>query len=310
MDAQALNTITDYVIELEGRTPELPDDLANVETWKGYIDAEAAAWFLGRNVAAKQGVAGTNRPQIAANIRNIATDIINGKWLFSHQGIAFNSDGELVDGQHRLEAVLAADAIQPGILVPMMITWGLSENANEKIDIASRRIPGTFLGMDGHAAPNRLATTLQWIKLYGECNFDEPLSVPHWTRRFDVATLRQLAKQHPIAGEEGVIIGGKFQSSGLLTCSAAAAGYTIIREQYSPDLVAEFIDGVLSGANLGEGDARLALRNWAINRKERQLRAVAYVHLAYFLKAFRFFRTQEPTQTLTFKPAVEKFPRA
>lgn len=310
MNTEALEDIASYILELEDRTPDLPDELAIVETWSGWVDAAAAAWFLNLNVTPQKGVAGTNRPQVSGQIRTLALDIINGKWLFNHQGIAFDANGKLIDGQHRLEAILAADALQPGILVPLMITWALPPESNEKIDINARRMPGTFLAMDGFMASNRLATTLQWIKLYGECDFDEPLSVTHWTRRFDVPTLRALSKAHPIASEEGVSIGGKFQSKGLLTASAAAAGYTIIRERYSPELVADFIDGVLTGANLGEGDARLALRNWAINRRERGQKAVAYVHLAYLLKAFRFFRTQEPTQTLTFKPAVEKFPRA
>lgn len=310
MNTEALNNIANYILDLEERTPDLPDELVVVETWTGWVDAEAAKFFLSLNVTPQKGVAGTNRPQVSGQIRSIAQDIINGKWLFNHQGIAFNVEGKLIDGQHRLEAIIAADGIQPGILVPLMITWALPIASNEKIDINARRMPGTFLAMDGAMASNRLATALQWIKLYESCNFDEPLSVSHWTRRFDVATLRALRRAHPIAGDEGVSIGGKFQSKGLLTASAAAAGYTIIRERYSPELVADFIDGVLTGANLGEGDARLALRNWAINRKERGQKAVAYVHLAYFLKAFRFYRTGEPTQTLTFKPAVEKFPRA
>lgn len=310
MNAENLTAISEYVGKLADRTPDLPESLASVETDTCFVDAEAAEFFLSLNVTPRKGVAGTNRPKVSNVVRALATDIINGKWHYSHQGIAFNDKGELIDGQHRLEAILAADGIQPGIMVPVMITWGLPPESNEKIDLQSRRTPGTFLAMDGHVAANRLATTLKWMKLYAECDFDEPLNPAYWSRNFDVPTLRKLSEDHPIASEEGVSIGGKFQAHGLLTASAAAAGYTIIRERYSADLVADFVDGVLSGANLSEGDARLALRNWAINRKERGQRAVAYVHLAYFLKAFRLFRMQEPTQTLTFKPNVEKFPKA
>lgn len=308
MNIESIAALATVVADLEDRTEELPPQLSEVTTWVGFVDAIAAEQFLARNVTPAKGVGGTNRPQVSGSIPALATDMINDGWKFSHQGIAFNEEGELIDGQHRLEAILLADKISPGISIPLMITWGLPLEANEKIDINRRRQPGTFLAMEGHASANRLSTTLKWVYLYGTADFDEPFDKAHWSRMLDVAGLRAALRNHPLA-PEGVAIGGKFQSSGLLTASAAAAGWVICRERYDEEVVDEFVTGVMSGAELKAGDARLALRNWAINRKERQARADAPVHLAFFLKAFRAFRTGDPVTTLTFKPSVERFPR-
>lgn len=49
-----------------------------------------------------------------------ARDMRNGKWKTTHQGIAFNDRDELIDGQHRLMAILAS-----GITVRMMVTFNL-----------------------------------------------------------------------------------------------------------------------------------------------------------------------------------------
>lgn len=308
MSNENIAALAAVVADLEDRTDELPPQLAEVVMWVGYVDAIAAKAFLARNVKPAKGVAGTNRPQVAGSIPALATDMINDAWKFSHQGIAFNEEAELIDGQHRLEAIILADKINPGISIPMMITWNLPRESNEKIDINRRRQPGTFLAMEGHPSPTRLSTTLKWVHLFGTVDFDEPFDKVHWSRLLDVAALRAVLQRHPLA-HEGVAIGSKFQSSGLLTASAAAAGWVIISERYPAEMVAEFVDGVLSGADLKAGDARLALRNWAINRKERQARADAAVHLAFFLKAFKAFRLGEPTPLLTFKPSVERFPR-
>lgn len=308
MDNENIRSLVTAVAELEDRTEELPPQLADVMNWIGYIDAIAAKAFLDRNVVPAKGVSGTNRPQVAGAIQALATDMINDAWKFSHQGIAFNDEGQLIDGQHRLEALILADKLVPGISIPIMITWNLPGESNEKIDINRRRQPGTFLAMEGHPSANRLSTTLKWIHLFGGVDFDEPFDKAYWARLLDVAGLRSALAKHPLA-PEGVIIGAKFQASGLLTCSAAAAGWVICIERYEESVVTEFVDGVLSGANLKTGDARLALRNWSLNRRERQARADAPVHLAMFLKAFRAFRAGEYVTTLTFKPSVERFPR-
>lgn len=302
----SISALESLILEMESRTGDLPDWLNEVDTWIGYIDREGALLLLDRNVKPQKGVPGTNRPQIRAAIPEIAKDILGGNWIFNHQGIAFNVKGELVDGQHRLEAFLKATETDPELTIPIMITWNLPLESDEKIDIARRRIPGTFLAKDGNMSANRLATAVKWLHLYDNNNFDTPLNRVHWTQSLDVTTLRAALKRHPLA-PEGILIGGQLQA--LITPSAGGAGWVIARERYTDTLVAEFVEGVKTGANLDAGDPRLAMRNWAINRKDRGARAIAYLHLAYFIKAFNAFRRNENVDTLTYKPTVEKFPR-
>jgi hypothetical protein len=61
-----------------------------------------------------------NRPVSDDTVRAYALDMINGTWTATHQGIAFNDRDELIDGQHRLLAVVKA-----GKTVRMMVTFGL-----------------------------------------------------------------------------------------------------------------------------------------------------------------------------------------
>ena len=50
-----------------------------------------------------------NRPLSQAHIQRLACDMRNDRWLLTHQGIAFDIYGLLLDGQHRLWAVIEAD---------------------------------------------------------------------------------------------------------------------------------------------------------------------------------------------------------
>lgn len=60
-----------------------------------------------------------NRLVSKGSVERYARDMASGNWRLNHQGIAFDSEGVLVDGQHRLFAV-----IKSGVTVEMMVTFG------------------------------------------------------------------------------------------------------------------------------------------------------------------------------------------
>jgi hypothetical protein len=54
-------------------------------------------------------------PLSKRTVRDFAEAMRRGDWRLTHQGIAFDASGALVDGQHRLAAIVEAD-------VPVEIT--------------------------------------------------------------------------------------------------------------------------------------------------------------------------------------------
>lgn len=61
-----------------------------------------------------------NRPVKEDVVIAYARDMSIGDWVSTHQGIAFNDRDELIDGQHRLLAI-----IRSGMTIRMMVTFGL-----------------------------------------------------------------------------------------------------------------------------------------------------------------------------------------
>lgn len=81
------------------------------------------------------------RTSLANNVRNrslsedvvlaYARDMLNLEWQATHQGIAFNDRDELIDGQHRLHAI-----VRSGVTIRMMVTFGLpSHIAGKEITV-------------------------------------------------------------------------------------------------------------------------------------------------------------------------------
>lgn len=77
-----------------------------------------------------------------------ANDMKNRNWRITHQGIAFNTDGKLVDGQHRLRAVIKADTP-----VKMMVTRGLETESMRNIDQNRPRTSADSLKIAGFVDP-------------------------------------------------------------------------------------------------------------------------------------------------------------
>jgi hypothetical protein len=92
------------------------------------IDPERAERYL----AANRG----NRNIVQAHVAALARDIRNGQWMFNAQPICFSRSGRLLNGQHRLSAVLEAG--QP---IEVLVMRGLPEEAFPTYDKQAKKAP-------------------------------------------------------------------------------------------------------------------------------------------------------------------------
>ena len=58
-------------------------------------------------------------------VAQYADDMLNGHWDLTHQGIAFNTKGELIDGQHRLAAIVKA-----GVTVKLLVNFDVEDSSH------------------------------------------------------------------------------------------------------------------------------------------------------------------------------------
>ena len=81
-----------------------------------------------------------NRPLRPSHVKTLAYDMKNGHWQVTHQGIAFDDTGRLIDGQHRLHAIVEA-----GVPVEMSVTRGCSASAFSILDRGANRSASDIL---------------------------------------------------------------------------------------------------------------------------------------------------------------------
>lgn len=94
-----------------------------------------------------------NRPLRPSVVEGYKTAYQRGEHILTHQGIAFSTDGDLLDGQHRLTAIAQ---MPQSFGVDMLIATDLEPKAFMVLDQGLKRSPSDIMGITtGHAAVAR-----------------------------------------------------------------------------------------------------------------------------------------------------------
>lgn len=101
-----------------------------------------------------------NRVLKSKHIRMLASDIVNGNWAMNGDTIRFDKNGDLLDGQHRLHAVIAA-----GKPIKSIVVRGLAPEVFDSIDGGARRSAADFIGMQGKSNATSLAAMVRMIMM-------------------------------------------------------------------------------------------------------------------------------------------------
>lgn len=115
------------------------------------IPPDLATKWLKRNVI--------NRPIQRKHISALVAAIRAGQWDDANgETIIFGSTGNLLDGQHRLTAVVEAQHA-----ITSLVVFGVEERKRGTIDTGNKRLLGHFLGMMGKKNGITLAATLSYL---------------------------------------------------------------------------------------------------------------------------------------------------
>lgn len=115
--------------------PNLPRTMRSAQQVKGdkrihfreeMITPDMASAYLKRNKC--------NRPLRQNTIKRYSRDMKAGHWELTHQGIAFDKKGNLIDGQHRMHAIIMADCP-----VAIVVARHVDPKANIGIDSGYNR---------------------------------------------------------------------------------------------------------------------------------------------------------------------------
>lgn len=217
------------------------------------ISPEEAAELLTRNES--------NRPLSKTVVSGFASAMRRGEWKLTHQGIALGEDGQVVDGQHRLSAI-----VESGVPTETLVFTEVGNDTFDVLDAGRKRNASDALAIAGEKSTHLLASMLRIVWLYN----NRPDS--SWSGGSAAVTTPQILEtleKHPKVRDfvtPGLEIAN---ATGTIKSAAAGASYLVSRNN-AKKKTAPWFDGLIEGAGLTKGDARLKYRNHMLNLARKQ----------------------------------------
>lgn len=233
--------------------------------------------------------------------------IRRGEWRLNGDAIRFDKGGVLIDGQNRLQAVVEADTP-----ITSFVVWGLEPDAQNTIDVGSRRSLADALTIAGESNTTILASTIRLAFIYDrflETDID-------MDRRTQAPTIQQCLgffEAHRGRLIAAVLEGGTIRKKLSFPAAAAATAWFVCHE-LDWEECEDFFHKLKLGASLEEKNPIFVLRRWLENNAAKTHdKPTSVFVLAIILKAWNAYRDGRKVELLSYKPggkAPERFPVA
>lgn len=251
------------------------------------VTPSLAKQWLGKN-------AENNRSPKQGKIPSYARDMLSGRWNSdTGETLKFDEDGVLVDGQNRLLAV-----IQAGVSVDFDVARGLPRTAMQVIDSGAARTGMDVLKIASATDRARTASIVRWIILWDAKFFTGQATSLRPTNTEILDRYRMESGAFDSAAKRAT----DCQNRGLGTGTPSGVAHFLF-SRIDGEQTHQFYDQYISGANLPDRSAVLALRNkMARVRLDRLSRAE---QLALFVRAWNAFREARPMDRMMITRAGE-----
>lgn len=238
------------------------------------VTPELAEEWLGKNHG--------NRAQRRRGIDNLSRDITTGDFLMTGDSIKFDWDGVLIDGQHRLEAVIKSQ-----MPIHVVVCRGLDPRVKSVLDTQIRRSAADALKFSGVSS---FATTIAGIARIsigidtGFLKNARQMSLPLLTN----AEVVEWYAANMDAGEAAAFAGQVYKK---INATPAPLGYCILAtSRIDPVISREFFEDLKDLRTQGKGDPRATLLSALSTMRERRTANSAAMQLAYIFRAWNALR--------------------
>jgi hypothetical protein len=240
-----------------------------------------------------------NRSLPKSNVPRFAEIMQQGEWMLNGETVIFDWDGELRDGQTRLNS-----AVEANVPLDVFVAFGVDPDCFDTIDKGKKRSRSDDLGIAGESNTACLAAVLGvlWLEEQGmvdQIGRSEPL-FPVW----------EVLDRHPDVRKYCQWVMSKHLGRLLPPRIGTYCYYRF--SQRSQPAADRFFEDLLSGAGLEIGDPVLLLRNRLLDNRVAKAKLVQVEILALVIKAWNHRRKGRSIRCLKWKEendtGGEKFP--
>lgn len=253
------------------------------------VTPEMAAEWLKKN--------NRNRKLSLALVDLLSNEIKNGNWQQNGDTIRFDDKG-LLDGQHRLHAIIKA-----GKPVDTFVVTGLETDSMRTIDTDRRpRSTGAVLQLAGEVDTNVLSGAIRVV-----LDMREDTKWKRSSRLLPKRTFFDFLDNEPSV-RDSVRFAQNLHSLKKLAGPTVPAGLYHMFSSVAKKEAQKFFNDLNDGLNLSPRDPAYLLRQRLIDNSASRSKLERTVVMALFTKAWNARLRGDEMRQLKWNPAVEEFP--
>jgi len=239
------------------------------------ITPEQAKIMLASNIE-------NNRCVRSATVAQYANDMLNGEWEYNGETIKFGEDGDLLDGQHRLLAI-----IRSGISIKIDIVRNLKKTAFKTIDRGRSRSIGDIFRTEGEQHYAQLAAAINWLARWKNRN---PIPKARGGASMSANDAMVLLEEHPnIRDSVHYVTRRQGMLKNLCAPSVVSFACYLFSEKSRKDAEL-FVYRLCNGNDLSMNHPILVTRHRMINMKNARMIFPDYEYLALLILAWNNVR--------------------
>lgn len=237
-----------------------------------------------------------NRKLSSRNVAKFAKMMTDGGWIFDAAPITFNGTGDLLNGQHRLFAL-----IESGTTQQFLVVRGVENAAMEVMDTGKSRTFADVLKMHDQNINDivALAAAINLIYRYENgARGTQLLSAGQSFIPYKVLLDFYLENREKILAS---MRQGRARAKSTGSSASAMSLASWLFNEIDGEDAEFFFDRLLDGAGLESGDPILALRNHFLKARVTRPKPGIDMVLAFTFKAWNIYRDGGKVQVLTWR---------
>ena len=227
-------------------------------------------------------------------VKKYAEIMSNGEWAVNGEAIKFDSEGMLIDGQHRLRAIVAHNK-------PILcdVRFGLKHEIFDTLDSGRNRKAFEVLSIENYQNTQILATSIKCMMTYDEFK--------HIRWRFNITNHQVISylEINPSIAETVNLVASLYKEHKIGIPVASVLMIEIIKKD-NP-LIYDFIKSLYDGVGLTSESPIYLLRERLIRLQKGIPRRLEII-FAYYVKSWNAFITNEKIKMLRYS-FDEEYPR-
>jgi hypothetical protein len=229
-----------------------------------------------------------NRHVRGNDVMRYSRDMVSGKWQLNGETIKFDTNGDLLDGQHRLRACVVA-----GVPFKSIVVRGLPPEARKTVDTGVKRQFSDQLRMGGEVNGHILAALLRRIVLWENRDYLGKGRSSKSTEQELEAVLERVGDD----ARDSANLGARLNKICGIHPSVLAFSHWLFT-QIDAEEADWFLERLADGVNLPAQHPVLTLRERLAKDRQSNLSADATYTIALIIISWNCFRARRPLKSL------------